>query len=209
MKKRSVILTVFLAFLMIALLPTNLLSAGPQKPPPTPDPTQEKLDQIINKLNQLPPTWSQIIPSAGDRFVLVMDGTEAVLDRETGLVWSRYVPYTSTANLGSSNFFNSIQICHTAMIGGRWGWRLPTVEELFTLMDPNSSNHLPPGNPFIISFSQPFFWTSTTEITSQGVEVGMAIGPIGTDPLLCLTDPKETIHQIWCVRGGYGPDGVK
>jgi hypothetical protein len=33
------------------------------------------------------PTWHQLLPPA-DRFVLVM-GDEAVLDRETGLVWER------------------------------------------------------------------------------------------------------------------------
>jgi hypothetical protein len=61
------------------------------------------------------PSWHQILPEA-QRFQLVMND-EAVLDRETGLVWARTPLYASR------NWYNASMKCQTASIGGRMGWR--------------------------------------------------------------------------------------
>ncbi len=90
-RKAGVILTFSLAFSLIAFAPTTQVNAGPK--PPVPDSAiREKLDQIFRKSEQLPRAWSQILPPS-ERFVLVMND-QAVLDKETGLVWSRNVPTT-------------------------------------------------------------------------------------------------------------------
>lgn len=78
------------------------------------------------------PSWHQILPAA-ERFVLVMNNNEAVLDKETGLVWEKS-PSTST------HFWNSaIYLCASLDVGGRKGWHLPTVEQLASLVDTSVS----------------------------------------------------------------------
>ena len=105
------------------------------------------------------PSWHQILPAA-DRFELVMyvnllRGFEAVLDRETGLVWQRDTSVTIR------DWYFAQTYCYQLEIGDRKGWRLPTVEELATLVDPTESEPtLPDGHPFtnVKSLS---YWSST------------------------------------------------
>ena len=94
-----------------------------------------QVDGIKSTLDQIPPAWSQILPAA-DRFRLVMGGA-AVLDRETGLVWEQS-PDTNLQTWLSAQFH-----CNALATGGRLGWRLPTLQELASLVDPNN----PGGNP--------------------------------------------------------------
>ena len=56
---------------------------------------------------------------------------DLVLDKETGLVWAR------DANLlGSNDWLGSNTLCRELELGNRSGWRLPTVEEISSLVDP-------------------------------------------------------------------------
>ncbi len=99
------------------------------------------------------PPWSQKIPEG--RFVLVLDD-EAVLDQETGLVWQRDTSDTTCT------WINAVAICYTLELGGRKGWRMPTVDELATLIDSTSSNPaLPIGHSFT-NVKSSLYWSSTT-----------------------------------------------
>ena len=83
-----------------------------------------------NNFHEIPPAWSQTLSPASERFVLVLND-EGVLDKETGLVWSRYAdigPYG-----GGFNFYAAVNKCQDLVIGSRKGWRAPTVEELASL----------------------------------------------------------------------------
>jgi hypothetical protein len=76
-------------------------------------------------------SWSNVIPNAARRFVVLPDfSNEAVLDRETGLVWER-APNVSPTRYWS----DSRQICVNKNVGGRRGWRLPSIHELASLLD--------------------------------------------------------------------------
>jgi len=98
------------------------------------------------------PTWHQKLPAA-ERFELVMDG-EAVLDKETGLVWAR------NANIdGAKTWQDAINYCANLSISDRKGWRLPKREELSSLLDMSESDvpMLPRG--YQIIFENVIYWS--------------------------------------------------
>jgi hypothetical protein len=132
------------------------------------------------------------------RFQIVLDG-DAVLDRETGLVWEK-APSRDIASWRQSR-----EYCSEQVIGGRKGWRLPTFEELATLQDPARTNPaLPPDQPFenIDGSGARRYWTNTDFAGDSALTVGMYSG--GTLP---ATSKRER-HYAWCVRSGDGHNGI-
>ena len=90
-----------------------------------------------------------------ERFELVMNN-EAVLDRNTGLVWQRDTSATKY------NWNDALEYCYLLEIGGRKAWRLPTIHELLTLIDLSQSDPaLPSGHSFTNAKSSGY-WSSTT-----------------------------------------------
>jgi hypothetical protein len=90
------------------------------------------------------PSWDQELP-ASTRFVVLTNwSSEAVLDRETGPVWQR------SPSGFSANWFDALEFCNFfTFTGNRGGWRLPSIQELQSLIDPTQRNPaLPAGNPF-------------------------------------------------------------
>jgi hypothetical protein len=73
-------------------------------------------------------SWDKQIEGQSRFVVLKQWDDEAVLDKETGLVWERS---PSTAAVG--NWFGASNTCLGKTVGGRWGWRLPAFEELARL----------------------------------------------------------------------------
>jgi hypothetical protein len=146
------------------------------------------------------PTRSQILP-ASERFVLVL-GTEAVLDRETGLVWER------TPHNMYNSWSHATRACHAQIKAGRKGWRLPRIEELQSLVDPSQEiPALPSGHPFsdvlLNTFPEGiFYWTHTTSADDHGRAYVVDFNYGGV-----WTRQKGENHPIWCVRGGHGTDG--
>jgi len=156
-------------------------------PPGPPAPTMKTLDQI-------PPTWDQVLPAA-DRFKLVMGGV-AVLDKETGLVWEKS-PSTS-----SMVWANGFLFCWRKTLGFRMGWRLPTVEELASLVDPRFSHpSLASGHPFTnVRLAAYCSATTLATDTSAAWYVEFYTGQVNAYP-------KTFPVFVWCVRGGRGHDG--
>ena len=158
----------------------------------------------------LTPNWDKKLPTA-TRFVVLADFATttngAVRDNETGLVWEQApdgvstFPWNVTAASQTAAYY-----CANKSVGGRKGWRLPSVAELSSLVDPNSTvtPTLPVGHPFIVSFSQvPILWSATTSgaNSTDAWRVPFIPGgaPAGGD---VATDPKTNSHFAWCVRGG-------
>ena len=174
-QKSILVLAIITAFIATALLLPGLVSAGDpgQSGPP---------GLILEKLDELPPTWSQKIDSTdGDpmtgcnssRFECVMGG-EAVLDKETGLVWAK------NANIADEDmpWPDAMYYCRNLSIGDRKGWRLPTVEELASLVDMTQYDPpLPSGHPFN-NVQANDYWSSTTYegSTDDAWYVDMVIG---------------------------------
>ncbi len=82
---------------------------------------------------------------------------EAVLDNGTGRVWEQ------SPDTGAQSWIGALNHCYGRNVGGRMGWRLPTIEELASLVDPNNPGgvpFLPPGHPF--DNVQSGYWSATT-----------------------------------------------
>ena len=148
-------------------------------------------------------SWDKKIPGV-TRFKLVLDG-EGVLDRETGLVWQKHL-CTTYAPPGTceSNWSTACHYCYNMEMGGLKGWRLPTIEELASLVDPTQSNpSLPKNHPF--NYVRPEgYWSSTTDAgsTSSAWTVFFSYGAVGTT----VKEYDQPYCYVWCVRGGYGHD---
>lgn len=189
--KRNILLLFAVALLGVALLGGVVGAAAavdPKLDPGTaPAPTFKTLDQVQ-------PTWDQILPAA-QRFKLVMGGV-AVLDKETGLVWEK-VPDTS-----SWGWDNALSFCYRRVVGGRLGWRLSTIEELTSLVDPavpSPGPTLPSGHPFAVS--SPAFWSASTVNGVPSWAWGMRLMDGEAN-----FDDKSSHNPVWCVRGGRGYD---
>ena len=141
------------------------------------------------------PSWDQTLPAATRFIVLTNLGSAAVLDRETGLVWERS-PSTTT---GATWFGQSFH-CIDLNTGGRTGWRLPTIQELLSLVDRSQSNPaLPSGHPFNVQSSN--YWASTTPGNADSAwVVAFSSGSVGAG------DKSSSGGLAWCVRGGQGVD---
>ena len=74
--------------------------------------------------------WDKKLPNTLRFTVLTDFDGAAVRDNETGLVWEQS-PETKTQNWSGARF-----ACASRTIGGRKGWRLPSVHELASLVDP-------------------------------------------------------------------------
>ena len=141
----------------------------------------------------IPPAWYQKL-RASERFQLVLDNA-AVLDKETGLVWEKSPDTTKRT------WVNAIVYAYTKEVGGRKGWRLPTVEELASLVDPTQTNpSLPSGHPFS-NVQLGYYWSATTYAgpTSTAWRVYFLNGDVDTHV-------KSSFLYVWCVRGGHGHD---
>ena len=184
-KQQELMLVLALVGVLIpaGLFLPGLVGAGDLEPSGPPGPTMKTLDQM-------PPTWSQILP-ASERFEDVMGG-DAVLDRETGLVWAK------DANLyGYVDWHAAYHYPRTSCkIGGRKGWRLPTVEELSSLLDMSQPEvyKVPPG---VFNNVRDAYWSITIDEhdSSMAWLVWMGMGVVGHGS----TDSNA---YVWPVRGG-------
>lgn len=185
-QKSIVVLAIAAAFLAALFLP-GPISAGDLEPGSPPGSTMKTLDQI-------PPSWSQKLP-ASERFELVLDG-EAVLDKETGLVWAK------NANLagGTKTWVDAMNYCQNPPIGGRKGWRLPTVEELASLVDISQPEppKVPPG--VFDSVQSYHYWSSTTYEGDEGDSTLAWVVVMNTG--LVGWGTKTSNAYVWPVRGG-------
>lgn len=131
-----------------------------------------------------------------------MFSDDLVLDKETGLLWDR------DANLQSSNnWLNSNTLCRQLELGNRSGWRLPTVEELSSLVDPTQPNlALPSGHPLVnVQYGSgvPAYWSSTNCENPSGAAWFVYFWR-GAAPHLTDLGNKSIPGHVWPVRGGTG-----
>jgi hypothetical protein len=187
----TIVLGICALFVTTMLFLSGKIYAGELNPPGgPPGPTMKTLDEI-------PPTWSQIL-DASKRFELVL-GDEAVLDKETGLVWEKSpdpIPRPVPPTTG---------VCYLKTVGGRKGWRAPTTEELASLIDPTQTNPaLPSGHPFTnVQMPDPYCvpQPSHAYYLSTGYVIDFSNGNIVFYNFSAFPYPSCDLFFIWCVRG--------
>ena len=136
------------------------------------------------------------------RFAVFDAGTgtpadDAVLDKETGLVWER------SPAIDKKVWDGAILYSYVKVVGRRKGWRLPTIEELLSLVDPARSNPtLPTGHPFANIQTDYFYWSCTLGMSNPPSDAwGYNFGNGDTSNVA-----KTAPVYVWLVRGGFGHD---
>ena len=173
--------------------------AGPLNPPPSAvtDIGGSPLSTTITS-----PVWSPL--PANERFssLLAMNGL-GKLDNETGLVWESS-PDDTPLQWEQAPLFQPLDAryyCATLVKGGRMGWRLPSLFELTSLVDPSNSNPaLPTGHGFQ-NVESSNYWSATTsaDIPTDAWVVNLGTGSVNTSN-------KSNKNSVWCVRGGMNAD---
>jgi len=139
------------------------------------------------------PSWDTVKPPQARFRVLPAMNDEAVLDKETGLVWERTWH-------GSATFRSALRLCGLETTGGRAGWRLPSVEELTSLIDPaETTPALPEGHPFENVTLGNFYWSANEDEADSSSAV-----TVNFDVFDLSTHSKGNTRPFVCVRGGRG-----
>ena len=116
--------------------------------------------------------------------------------RSTGLVWEK------TLETNQVSWADARAACADKDVGGRKGWRLPSIFELASLMDLSMSTGptLPLGRPFT-NVQMDVYWSATT------------VAGTPNSAWLVFFDTGKVLHgfktitfHAWCVRGGMNAD---
>jgi hypothetical protein len=138
--------------------------------------------------------WDKNLPSDSRFTVLASFNNQAVRDNETGLVWEKS-PATTTHIWG-----NARGECTSRTTGGRKAWRLPSVVELLSLIDPSLPAPFVPAAVFS-GIQSALYWSATTwAVNPTGAWIVDFSG--GPSPF----DDKGVTHFAWCVRGPMNAD---
>jgi hypothetical protein len=138
------------------------------------------------------PVWDKKISGSSRFKLLPAFNGEVVLDKETGLVWEK------TASL-VGNWRSTHRFCALRNTGGRMGWRMPALEELLTLVDPNETTPaLPEGAPFENVLTTRF-WTANEDAADTTLAV-----TVNLDTFDLSSDTKTATRKVLCLRSGRG-----
>jgi len=141
--------------------------------------------------------WQEAHPAA-ERFVILPDfNNNAVLDKDTNLIWELSpMPTSVTWNEARTT-------CVPRVTGGQKGWRLPAPSEMRSLVGPAVDSpipNIPPGHPFL-NIQPTSYWTVVPEENqpSYARYVDAFLGNV-------LSFIKIYTYPVWCVRGPIKSD---
>lgn len=158
-----------------------------------------KLNEILAKLNtggggggagNHTLRWDTNNPSLSRFTVLPEFSNAAVRDNNTGLVWEQ----SPATLLPGPTWIDARLQCIEKNVGGSRGWRLPSVVELASLIDPSLP---PPFVPAVFTGVQlSSYWAATAHAvgSSNAWTVGFDEGHAGWTG-------KTSTSSVWCVRG--------
>ena len=144
-------------------------------------------------------TWDQQLLDSTRFKVLLKWGGAGVLDRDTGLVWEKS-PSLIQGSITNFNWLDAQSHCNTLTVGNRERWRLPTVQELVSLVDYSVANPgpvLPSGHPFI-GVQQDLYWSADT-FASNPAGIAWVVDFIYGN---VTTRVQSLSYFVWCVYDG-------
>jgi Protein of unknown function (DUF1566) len=156
------------------------------------DPSTFQQSAGLIDLSGLPTNWDKSLPVAQRFSVLASFSNDAVRDDNTGLVWEKS-PQTPTATWNGARF-----TCINKNVGGQKGWRLPSIPELASLIDPSVAPPgptLPSGHPFN-KIQSAGSWSATTSAEDASDAWFVYFGRGFVDH-----ESKTSTGHVWCVRG--------
>lgn len=141
--------------------------------------------------------WDKALPAAQRFVILSAFNNDAVLDKNTGLVWEKS-PQTTTVTWNVAR-----TTCVNKAVGGQKGWRLPSPAELRSLVGPfvdSPGPTLPPGHPFL-NVQSASYWSVVpdADLPSYARYVDAFLGNV-------LSLFKSFSFHVWCVRGPMNAD---
>jgi Protein of unknown function (DUF1566) len=215
MKRRRILVvsvgTLVLGGLLLASGGSGVAPAGAENPT-----QQQQFRQIMDKLDQVLAAtkssekssvksgegnemvrWDQVLPAEQRFVILPAFNSDAVLDKETGLVWEKSPQTTAVSSA------NVRLTCANKAVGGRKGWRLPSLPELASLVDPSVASPGPTlssGHPFL-NVQSTNYWSTSAHAENPALMWGVGFGNGGV-----LGLSKAFDQRAWCVRGGMKAD---
>ena len=102
-------------------------------------------------------------------------------------------------------WFDAVAGCDGLNVASRLGWRLPSLQELTSLVDPTQNNPaLPAGGPFqgIASFLGSVYWTAATAETDANAAKAVNFSDGSITQIVKLQLLPLQGARYWCVRGG-------
>lgn len=113
---------------------------------------------------------------------------EIVIDNFTKLQWQDDV----TAKTTEVDWDTATSTCQNLTLGGYSDWRLPTNEELKSILKNRRISSE------FVNFASSFYWSSTTSASDPSNAWNVSFFPIGADSW----DGKTYGHYVRCVRAG-------
>ena len=144
--------------------------------------------------------WDKNLPIAKRFTILPNFNNEAVRDNNTGLVWER-APANNLVDWAAATRF-----CANKVVGGTKGWRLPSVVELASLVDPTVAPMgptLPAGHPFT-NVQSAHYWSATSSLQTHPQPWAWFVNFI--DGVVTDVDKTAVQAHAWCVRGPMNTD---
>ena len=108
------------------------------------------------------PRIETLFPLTADRLPEFEVQGDTVLDRRTGLMWSR-----QNIAGGRKSWIEAKKAAEGCSLGGYGDWRLPTIRELLSIVD--YERHNPAIDTTVFECSPDWYWTSTPLNSSPGV----------------------------------------
>ena len=154
-------------------------------------------------------SWDRNINDVNKRFIILSNlNNEAVLDKESQVVWEWTPDNTSTTWFGPRN------TCVRKEVGGKARWRLPTIQELASLIDSTQNEPaIKSGHPFLNVNSDPY-WSGTKGASISGAsDNAWSMDPGTSGAVTFSTSGAITLSQkfeansTWCVRSPLASQG--
>ncbi len=143
--------------------------------------------------------------STADRATWVDD---VVLDKETGLVWER-----NPTEHPNTDWYNASLTAYNMYLGGRKGWRLPTVEEFMSLLVQGGIifqyGALPIPHPFGHFPNADHLGPTWTSTPFQQYDIRDRMWIVDSQLGTANDSLKSDYARVWCVLGGLGHHGIE